>query len=274
MANARLWVGTRDDYVAGDDRNIKVKGNLTGSGFEAITSQNSQAKAILIKNDSSTTSGTSILFYSTSTGADTTTDSCCNFSNVTNKDPRNSVITTPDQDGSYALFIRLADLAIGASDGMTWYYAAAPTSQINSVVTSVAQSAGVATPTTTPTTTPQDTAVSTAQNTPVQPVMNTTTGSTALTPTAPPPSVVLTQQGSLPVFDVNGGLAFVQVGAPQGQGSGSITTTIQSVADLPPDLGGRDPLGFMRVFVISGGLNLPAVALNALGQNRQNDANQ
>lgn len=110
---------------------------------------------------------------------------------------------------------------------------------------------------------PQDTAVSTVQSTVLQPVANTTTTTNVVSPNAPPPSVVFSQQGSLPVFDVNGGLAFVQVGGQQGEGSGSSTTSVQSMAELPPDLGGRDPLGFMRVFVIGGGLNLPDVVASA-----------
>lgn len=273
--NLRLWVGTQDDYVATRDSQYKYKGNLTSNGFELISAQTEQAKALKI-TEFDTGEGAAILFYSTSEGADTSIARCCSFSNATGIDPRTSSIWRGPEDGSYALFIRLPDLATGQTDGMTWYYAAAPASQLNSVVNTVAQSAGVATttPTTTTNTTPQNTAVATAQSTVVEPVVNTSTGSSIVSPTAPPPSVVLTQQGSLPVFDVNGGLAFVQVPASQGQGGGSSTTNIQSTADLPPDVGGRDPLGFMRVFVIGGGLKLPDVALGAPGQNRQNDANQ
>jgi len=277
--NMRLWVGTQDDYVATRDSQFKYKGNLTSSGFEQIATQNQQAKALKI-TEFDTGEGAAILFYSTSDGADTSISTCCSFTNATGIDPRTSSIWRGPEDGSYALFIRLQDLGVGQSGGMTWYYAAAPASLLNSVVNTVAQSAGVATttpattPTTTTNTTPQNTAVATAQSTAVEPVVNTSTGSSIVSPTAPPPSVVLTQQGSLPVFDVNGGLAFVQVPASQGQGSGSSTTNIQSTGGLPPDVGGRDPLGFMRVFVIGGGLKLPDVALGAPGQNRQNDANQ
>lgn len=85
------------------------------------------------------------------------------------------------------------------------------------------------------------------------------------------PTVVPTGGSTtLPVFAVSGGLALVQLspaeGQQGGQGGGSGTTNIQSVAELPRDVGGRDPLGFMRVFVVGGGLNLAPVALNAFGQ--------
>ncbi|MCX7217925.1 MAG: MBG domain-containing protein [Burkholderiales bacterium] len=139
VENLRLWIGTRDDFVGTSDANFKLKGNLSSNGFEAISTQNQQAKAVRISENNDGVSGAAVLFYSTSTGADTSVDSCCQFSRSTNKDPRASAISTPKQDGSYALFLRLNDIAPGQSDGMTWYYAAAPISQINSVVTAVAQ---------------------------------------------------------------------------------------------------------------------------------------
>lgn len=285
VSNVRLWVGTRDDFVAGLDSNYKLKGNLTANGFEAITTQNTQAKALQIKN-TSTDVGTAILFYSTSSGADTVSDRCCQFSRSTNKNPRDSQILTPQEDGSYALFIRLSNLASGASDGMTWYYAAAPVSQINNVVGTVAESAGVSTPPpTTPTVTttdvPQTTAVSTAQLAPVQALLNSPAETNVLSPLAPPPTVVLSQQSSLPVFNVSGGLAFVQLspGAAQGGGAGSDTSAaspasvgtsanIANVSEVPSELaGGRDPMGFMRVFVVGGGLRMPDLSMNQGGRN-------
>jgi len=126
--------------------------------------------------------------------------------------------------------------------------------------------------TTSGTTTAQNSAVSTIQHTVVQPVVNTSTTPNIVSPSAPPPTVVMSQQGTLPILDVNGGLALVQLDTPQNQSGTRTTTNIQSVADLPPDVSGRDPLGFMRVFVVGGGLSLPEVALNAPAQNSQNDA--
>lgn len=166
LTNVRLWVGTRDDFVAESDGNYKFKGNLS-NGFELIADQNQQAKAIKISESNDGITGAAILFYSTSAGADTVVDSCCYFSNVTNKNPRSSTIETYG-DGSYALYMRLNDLTPAASGGMTWYYAAAPVSQINNVVSSVAQSAGVAAPVSQPSTTPvsepQQAAIQTVQS--------------------------------------------------------------------------------------------------------------
>lgn len=157
LSNLRLWVGTRDDWVAVSDSNYKFKGNITADGFVQLATQNEQSKAIKIAENNDGVTGAAVLFYSTSAGADTVTDRCCSFSNVTNKDPRNSSIVTPREDGSYALFMRLSDLASGQSGGMTWYYAAAPASQLNGVVTEVSNSAGVTTPTSTPSTTTSST---------------------------------------------------------------------------------------------------------------------
>lgn len=127
--------------------------------------------------------------------------------------------------------------------------------------------------------------------------MNTSVPSNLRSPVAPPPTVVLSNQGALPVFDVSGGLAFVQVSGPVA-GNGTVLTAglaggaTDSASGNPQggtgndaggqsvggpgtvDSGGRDPFGFMRVFVVAGGLNLPDVALGVSGQNRQNDANQ
>ncbi len=316
--NLRLWVGTQDDYVATRDSQFKYKGNLTSTGFTPITAQDQQSKALKI-TEFNTGEGAAILFYSTSSGADTSIARCCNFTNATGINPRTSEISRGEpsgEDGSYALFIRLQNLAVGQSDGMTWYYAAAPAAQLNTVVTSVAQSAGVAVATV-PTEVPRSSAVSVAQASPPPLPAPGPQGMNRLSPTAPPPTVVLSNQGSLPVFNVTGGLAFVQLStpaagsapsapsapgatapgmagpaapAPGAAGPAASSASGSGVADAPetaapgsslagggaaPGGGsssssgtvsasagtvegaGRDPFGFMRVFVVNGGLNLP-----------------
>lgn len=143
-SNLRLWVGTQDDYVATRDSQYKIKGNLTANGFEQIAAQTDQAKALKVTEFNNGT-GAAILFYSISSGADTSFASCCSFTNATGINPRSSEIANANAtDGSYALFIRLADLAVGQSGGMTWYYAAAPAAQLTAAVTAVAQSSGAA----------------------------------------------------------------------------------------------------------------------------------
>ncbi len=161
LTNVRLWAGTRDDYVGTSDSNHKSKGNL-GDGFEEITSQDEQAKALMI-SESTDGSGAAVLFYSTSEGADTVSDSCCSFENVIDKDPRTSEIVTERRDGSYALFLRMSDLAAGEGESLVWYYAAGQASEIESIIDDVAQSAGVSTPP--DTSTPLEVAITSGQNT-------------------------------------------------------------------------------------------------------------
>lgn len=140
LDNVRLWLGTRDDYIAISDSNFKTKGNITENGFTPITSQDEQAKSILISEFNpavSGSTGSAILFHSTNSDADTITDSCCDFSNITNKDPRTSEIVTLREDGSYGLFMNFTTLPTGAAKGVTWYYGATSLSNINSLVNQV-----------------------------------------------------------------------------------------------------------------------------------------
>ena len=273
-SNLRLWVGTQDDYVATRDSQFKYKGNLTENGFELITAQADQAKALKV-TEFDTGEGAAILFYSTSDGADTSISHCCSFTNATGIDPRTSSIWRGPEDGSYALFIRLADLATGQTDGMAWYYAAAPANQINSVVTQVGQSAGVTPPPTpapapAPANTQLSTAIKTVQNLPLPLVTHPAAVMGTPAPTAPPPvTVVSNQQGTLPVVGLSGGLAFVAVpqvpnapagssaGTAAGASSGEASAQTAGNTGLPTDVGGRDPQGFMNVFVVAGGVLLP-----------------
>lgn len=280
VSNLRLWVGTRDDYVAGEDQNYKLKGNLGANGFESITAQSQQAKAIEVANSTNGT-GTAILFYSTSSGADTVSDTCCDFSNVTNKDPRSSQITTSKQDGSYALFSRLADLTPGQSGSMTWYYAAAPASQIASVATSVAESAGVATPAPAPAPTPAPAPASVPA--PLVPaIANAQTHFNNDPPAARPnqpyanpaqvrvPSLapVNSPEGNLVSINTSGGLNFValpqqEVASSRGSeasGNGSSQGSAGGMPTVLSQASGVDTSGFMKVFVVGGGVRLPSAA--------------
>jgi hypothetical protein len=84
----------------------------------------------------------------------------------------------------------------------------------------------------------------------------------------PPAQVTLPQAASLPVVDLSGGLAFVELAAPPPSvvalgastlAGGGTTAATESSADIAPPTGvtGTDPLGFMRVFVTRGGINMP-----------------
>ncbi|MFC7288506.1 filamentous hemagglutinin N-terminal domain-containing protein [Herminiimonas glaciei] len=273
-SNVRLWVGTRDDFVAGTDQPFKYKGNLTSNGFEQLTSQNEQSKALKITelNDGQ---GAAILFYSTSPGADTSVNYCCSFENATGTDPRSSPITEPARDGSYALFMRLANLGVGQSDGMTWYYAAGPAARLDSIVGQVSASAGtppapiVVVPNTT---TPVITAIASAQNTVNT---NTATPATVNSNILPPPFVAPEIAGKTMNVDTSGGLRLVSLdtgtsGTPGNGNSNANGGSGAADGASVPNAGGTnqaglDPSGFMKVFVVGGGVSLPDVAMNNQG---------
>lgn len=148
--NARIWIGTRDDYVAESDDNYKTKGNITSNGFEAITDASTEAKAIIItENTFASGEGAAVLFYSTSENTNTIIEDCCNFSNTINLNPTDSVMnldTSGAEDGSYGIFLSLGSLANQESKSLDWYYAAGPVSALNEVVTQVGTSSGVTAP--------------------------------------------------------------------------------------------------------------------------------
>jgi filamentous hemagglutinin family protein len=83
----------------------------------------------------------------------------------------------------------------------------------------------------------------------------------------PPVNVVLPQEGTLPVVDLSSGLAFVELSAPNGQSGSESGNGSSGGGDLAPPAGvtGMDPLGFMRVFVTRGGINMPEQASNDVG---------
>ncbi len=269
LTNVRFWVGTRDDYVGQSDSNYKAKGNL-GDGFVQITAQNTQAKAIKISEQTDGT-GAAVLFYSISDGADTVTDSCCRFENSTDKDPRTSDMITAKADGSYALFLRMNDLAAGASESLVWYYAAGQASEIDTIIESVAVSAGVAPPPPpVDTTIPETSAVTTAQ------VVNNT-------PVVTPPPIVNTPS-SAPTFEHSNGVGSMQIveisgsafDAQQGAASGGLSDGGADGGDNGGDEAGGDEAGGemslaglggqnsfsgpTRVFVVDGGIRLPSWA--------------
>lgn len=136
MSNFRYWVGTRDDYVGGTDTPLKEKGNLINGGFQILSTADSPSKALRIS-----TPDEGILFYTDTEKGDIVVDRCCSFSNVTNKDPRSSA-TSVTNDGSYAFYVRLDDIAIGETDSFVWYYAAGELADLEAIISDVASAAG------------------------------------------------------------------------------------------------------------------------------------
>ncbi|MBU1014582.1 MAG: T9SS type A sorting domain-containing protein [Bacteroidetes bacterium] len=134
-SNVRVWVGTRDDWVGTDDGPTKERGNLVNGAFEMISNAADQAKSILIYSGNE-----AAMFYSNSDRVQTSINWCCSFTNSTNQNPATSQITH-DNDGSYAMFVRLNDLSAEESDEFTWYYAAGSLAEINDIIAAVAAAA-------------------------------------------------------------------------------------------------------------------------------------
>ncbi|MBA3582215.1 MAG: filamentous hemagglutinin N-terminal domain-containing protein [Gammaproteobacteria bacterium] len=257
VSNVRLWVGTRDDYIAQNDSPTKFKGNLTASGFTPITIEDTQAKALLITENDDGVTGAAVLFYSTSAGADSSIDDCCDFTNATELDPRTSPISIDQDDGSYALFIRMTDLAVGQSNSMTWYYAAGPVANINDIVSQVAASAGtvpyVPAPAVTlpPSSIQRDAAIGQVQSiaghvfNPLHTVNNIFNPSDF-------------SENTNQAFSV-GDLAVVEIDANDVGSSENDNTSDDSSSEFSiNDENERDKNGFMQVFVVDGGIKMPA----------------
>ncbi|MEN8898698.1 MAG: putative Ig domain-containing protein, partial [Nonlabens sp.] len=132
-SNLRFWIGTRDDYVGGTDRPTRIRGNLVDGGFEPLSAMTERAAAMLIR-----TNDEGVLFF-------TKSDRGNNVHNVYNGqwepsidlDPATAVIQN-QSDGNYAMFVRMNDLAVGQSDSIDWYYAAAALDELDEVIAAVA----------------------------------------------------------------------------------------------------------------------------------------
>jgi len=146
IANARLWIGTQDDYVADMDVNYKTRGNIGESGFTTVEDQTSGSAKALIVSESPLDSdnGAAVLFYSTTDGTNAIVGEGFGWDYITNANPASMAnYSQSPADGSYALYLNLGTFPDQATGSVTWYYAAAPVSEIANAVNQVGQSSGV-----------------------------------------------------------------------------------------------------------------------------------
>lgn len=258
-SNIRVWIGTRDDYIAENDSNYKTKGNIGANGFESITVQTDEAKAIIITEDTfASGNGAAVLFYSTTTNTNTIIEDCCSISNVIDLNPLNSIMNLDGsgaEDGSYGIFLSLGSLANQQTKNLVWYYAAGPVSQLNDVVAQVGQSSGASSPT------PPAQALT--------PIITPFVNNTAVQPPVLPKPVTLPTS---PQQFISGGQAIQLMSTP----SSDIPTDIVTMADIrqmqstnsdPSSQGNagsvgntdiRVPLGQNSLIqLLNGGVNLP-----------------
>ncbi len=131
--NLRIWVGTKDDYIAGSDSPAKTKGNIINGVFTPTTSADQPASAIQVYSGDS-----AVLFYSTSDKVNTIIHTHYNWDQLLDIDPAESIYQQPADDGSYGMYIRLDDLAAGESESFDWFYTAGALSQVNDIVYQIA----------------------------------------------------------------------------------------------------------------------------------------
>lgn len=298
--NVRLWSGTRDDYIGTTDGPLKQKGNISGGSFTPVVSTGVAANAVKVTSynegilfystsqgaDTTVGSCCSPDFHIDSAGSGNPLNSPSNTqysSPAFNTDYSNRASAAGyfdySEDGNYSVFSNFGTLNNNAAKSIAWYYAAGPVANLTSIVSSVSAAAQQAvqsiaaaegtanTPTVnTPTVSniPMQLAIQRAAQQPTESGVSTLgNGRTQpdFAPTGRPPAqVTLPQQAALPVVDLSGGLAIVELtGAPATSNSGQAVT---SSADMVPPIGitGMDPLGFMRVFVTQGGINMPSNA--------------
>lgn len=136
ITNLRTWSGTRDDWVGSTDGPTKQRGRIdTSNGFVNATSNATLNPALKIS-----TGNEAVIFFSPSPNANTSINNCCSFASAYNTNPTLSQLSATN-DGSYAMFVPMADLTPTSSSEMSWYYAAGSTAEIATVVNQVAQAA-------------------------------------------------------------------------------------------------------------------------------------
>jgi hypothetical protein len=166
----------------------------------------------------------------------------------------------------------MADLAPGASDSMVSYYAAAPVSEIGRVATGIGQATTTPTPApVTPTPAP-----SVPPNAAITQAQSTATHVVQLSQSAPVlPELGAGQRNTVGYVGSSGGLTFVSLSQEGGSRGETVTSGGQTggqtggqASSANPVLttnAGVDAAGFMRLFVIGGGVHLPELSDNAQG---------
>ena len=143
LTNARVWVGTRDDWIGNDDTNTKRRGNIIDGAFSEIQNPADQPKVLEVSNGNDT-----VYFYTTSNlGYVTGLNGYGDFRDrVMNQNPATAP-TSRYNDGSYGMYLRFQDIAPGASESFTWYYIASNNFDAQALLGTVASAALPAAPT-------------------------------------------------------------------------------------------------------------------------------
>ena len=240
---------------AGDGAAVVSATSKPGDAY-AMLSGGSQSKIIYYSADARATVGQGGDFWNSDGNA-------AAISAMTSLAASQSKGSTATADDAMGIVFNVGSIAAGASKSFR-YLTSLDNRDMSTILAELGGASGVtpSAPVTGPVTGPSvpvDTAIKTAQVLPVEPRTNTGSLPGMVSPTnAPPTEVVTSGQGSLPVYELSGGLAFVALPGSSGRsGDGATPGTTPAGGNLPAEVGGRDPLGFMRVFVVGGGLSLP-----------------
>ncbi len=240
--------------AAGDGAAVVSATSKPGDAY-ATLSGGSQSKIIYYSADARATVGQGGDFWNSAGNA-------AAVSTMTSLAASQTKGNTATADDAMGIVFNVGSIAAGASKNFS-YLTSLDNRDMSTILTELGGASGVtpSAPVTGPSL-PVDTAIKTAQVLPVEARTNTSTLPPTVSPTNTPPTEVVTSgQGSLPVYDLSGGLAFVAV--PGSGGTPAAGGAAPANGNLPTEVGGRDPLGFMRVFVVGGGLSLP----DGLGDN-------
>lgn len=166
-------------------------------------------------------------------------------------------------DQGIGILYKPGTIAAGASTSFS-YLTSLDNRDISTILRDLGAASGVSTTTIPRTSTPLTAAIARASQQPNEVFRGASDRGVRIDIGAagrPPLQVTLPQANALPVVDLSGGLAFVELsGAPSGTTTASGQIVIPAMDTPPPGITGVDPLGFMRVFVTRGGIKTPQEA--------------
>ena len=159
--NVNAWMGTQDDYLAGEDRSQKTRGTLSPDGFTPLASGSDRANAVLVR-----AADAFAIFYTLTDEAETQFGGYSEPWKEGQATPpeqsglyKSQCYFPPDRpldsvscydkvfDGAYYVVHRAGRLAPGASTTFDWYYGGGPIDQLEGITEAIASDA-VAEPTT------------------------------------------------------------------------------------------------------------------------------
>ena len=238
--------------AAGDSANVVSASSQAGDAY-STASGGKTAKVLYYSTDASTQVGYGDDFFGG--------DSIALMVTAANALSKNSTVTA---DNGIGLLYKPGTIAIGASKSFS-YLTSLDNRDITTILSSLASASVPTAASSSTSNTALDSAIARAAQQPAV-IFRETSIQRSITDLGstgrPPVQVVLPQANPLPVVDFSGGLAFVELASPVAAVATGLTagSGVGDVVTLPSGITGGDPMGFMRVFVIQGGINMPSEA--------------